>query len=471
MPNSPPNPVAILPSDDFGVERVFPIRNLVGDGAGPFERQRGASQESQSRILDHESSGERRNSASTASSRSRCGSTESLTRHIAVAPIDPEYSSPPYPPIPPEDTIRRLSFSQPDFEAEVASPEDGDGGQLRRISERSQMVPSNSGPPGVLLSTGADDGKATVYRCEDEPIHVPGAIQSYGALVAVRYDEEGNLKVRITSENVAKLLKLGPEELFQLASFLDLLEAEAREDLVARIGHALGNAGRDSESTNLDILSISTISPGGTRIPLWCAIHVSQGSTDLVILEFEKYSDRLFLDGFHDKGPIPEEESHTIADEVIPEERLKSTTNYSQSLRVLGIARRKELISVPSMDIFNAMTESQRQLAGCTSVQQVFDTVVGLISEVSGFHRVMFYRFDSEKNGCVEAELLDPKASNDIFRGRHCPGLMANQLLILTGLHFPASDIPKQARDLYVINRIRLLYDRDEETARLVCDS
>jgi light-regulated signal transduction histidine kinase (bacteriophytochrome) len=41
---------------------------------------------------------------------------------------------------------------------------------------------------------------------------------------------------------------------------------------------------------------------------------------------------------------------------------------------------------------------------------------------------------------------------------------------IMTGLHFPASDIPKQARELYKINRIRILYDRDAETARLVCD-
>ncbi len=37
-----------------------------------------------------------------------------------------------------------------------------------------------------------------------------------------------------------------------------------------------------------------------------------------------------------------------------------------------------------------------------------------------------------------------------------------------TGLHFPASDIPPQARALYKINRIRVLYDRDAETARLV---
>jgi light-regulated signal transduction histidine kinase (bacteriophytochrome) len=37
------------------------------------------------------------------------------------------------------------------------------------------------------------------------------------------------------------------------------------------------------------------------------------------------------------------------------------------------------------------------------------------------------------------------------------------------GLNFPASDIPKQARDLYKVNKVRLLYDRDQETARLVC--
>lgn len=36
-------------------------------------------------------------------------------------------------------------------------------------------------------------------------------------------------------------------------------------------------------------------------------------------------------------------------------------------------------------------------------------------------------------------------------------------------MNFPASDIPKQARDLYKINKVRLLYDRDQETARLVC--
>ena len=50
-------------------------------------------------------------------------------------------------------------------------------------------------------------------------------------------------------------------------------------------------------------------------------------------------------------------------------------------------------------------------------------------------------------------ELVDPRATKDLYKG----------------LNFPASDIPKQARDLYKINKVRMLYDRDQETARLVC--
>lgn len=70
-----------------------------------------------------------------------------------------------------------------------------------------------------------------------------------------------------------------------------------------------------------------------------------------------------------------------------------------------------------------------------------------------GFHRVMIYQFDSTFNGRVVTELVDPRATKDLYKG----------------LNFPASDIPKQARDLYKVNRVRLLYDRDLETARLVC--
>jgi light-regulated signal transduction histidine kinase (bacteriophytochrome) len=65
----------------------------------------------------------------------------------------------------------------------------------------------------------------------------------------------------------------------------------------------------------------------------------------------------------------------------------------------------------------------------------------------------MVYQFDSGWNGMVVAELVDPNVTIDLYKG----------------LHFPASDIPAQARELYKINKVRLLYDRDQVTSRLVC--
>jgi len=53
----------------------------------------------------------------------------------------------------------------------------------------------------------------------------------------------------------------------------------------------------------------------------------------------------------------------------------------------------------------------------------------------------------------VVAEYYHPRATTDSY----------------LNLHFPASDIPPQARELYVVNKIRVLYDRDEDTARLLC--
>lgn len=47
----------------------------------------------------------------------------------------------------------------------------------------------------------------------------------------------------------------------------------------------------------------------------------------------------------------------------------------------------------------------------------IFLKVVGIVAEITSFHRVMLYRFDTEMNGRVESELLDPRASEDFFRG------------------------------------------------------
>lgn len=56
----------------------------------------------------------------------------------------------------------------------------------------------------------------------------------------------------------------------------------------------------------------------------------------------------------------------------------------------------------------------------------------------TGFDRVLIYRFDGGGNGCVIAEDKETEWDQSLL-----------------GLHFPASDVPKQARALFLQNRVR----------------
>ncbi len=72
------------------------------------------------------------------------------------------------------------------------------------------------------------------------------------------------------------------------------------------------------------------------------------------------------------------------------------------------------------------------------------------IRAVTGFGRVMVYQFDQEGHGHVLAESRDDSYASYL------------------GQRFPASDIPRQARELYKLNRIRLIQDANYTPARLV---
>ncbi|EIN12484.1 hypothetical protein PUNSTDRAFT_118301 [Punctularia strigosozonata HHB-11173 SS5] len=107
---------------------------------------------------------------------------------------------------------------------------------------------------------------------------------------------------------------------------------------------------------------------------------------------------------------------------------------------------------VGMMDIFAIMTQINEQLGAAEDLETFLKICVGVIKDVTQFHRVLIYQFDEVWNGQVVAELVDWHQTHDLYMG----------------LHFPASDIPAQARELYAINKVRTLYDRDQPTARLV---
>ncbi len=84
-----------------------------------------------------------------------------------------------------------------------------------------------------------------------------------------------------------------------------------------------------------------------------------------------------------------------------------------------------------------AMERLKRQ----RSIESLLNLAVENIRQLTGFDRVMAYRFRHDDSGEVVAESCKP--SLDPFIGRR----------------YPASDIPAQARRLYVVNTLRLIAD------------
>ncbi|KUJ09902.1 uncharacterized protein LY89DRAFT_760652 [Mollisia scopiformis] len=290
-----------------------------------------------------------------------------------------------------------------------------DGGEHRKVSQRAQYFAPRSGPPQVLLDNNKE--KASYRVCEDEPIHIPGAIQNFGALLGMKYNNEGKLEVRIASENTRKIIGYGPEQLFALGSFLDVLKDDVRDEMVARIEQALTYADANKKETRLDVFQISLTFPYEPETRLWCALHVAPQPEKMVVCEFEEYVDAFYLKDLRAAKNLPDLPVQSLG-ATSAEDLKTSTTSASKPLPVLQIARQRKHKEFSSLDLFNALAQAQKQITDCNTVLAVEEVVVGVISELTGFHRVMLYRFDSQKNGCVDAELLNPQASTDIFRGK-----------------------------------------------------
>ncbi|SMY24253.1 unnamed protein product [Zymoseptoria tritici ST99CH_1A5] len=301
---------------------------------------------------------------------------------------------------------------------------------------------------GHAIITGRDGD--TLQRCEDEPIHIPGAVQGFGLLIALEEQQEGKLIVRVVSENCKRLIGYSPMQLFALESFTDILSEEQADNLLDHVDF-IRDEDADVVVNGPEVFTLSIRSPQKKNQKFWCAMHINEANPDLVICEFELEDDQLNpLQAPNDSTPEPPED--TLNSQPTEEELVESTHNTSKPLRVLRSARKRKG-EAAAMEVFNIMSQVQEQLAAAPTLESFLKILVGVIKELTGFHRVMIYQFDHSWNGRVVTELIDPRATKDLYKG----------------LNFPASDIPKQARELYKVNKVRMLYDRDQETARLVC--
>nr|WP_157342787.1 SpoIIE family protein phosphatase [Nocardioides sp. MAH-18] len=231
-------------------------------------------------------------------------------------------------------------------------------------TERDSRPPPAPEPPvsQSTLHTPAY-GEVDLSTCDREPIHVPGAIQPHGVLVAL--DDE--LRAVMVSANVGELLDVTAETAL----------GRPLTELLGPVAAELADRFSRPESTEPLVVTLA-----GREVDVR-----RHRSGDRWIVELE---------------PIDPDTARMT---------------------------------------YDVTRGAMARLARTGSVVELAGALAGEVRAQLGFDRVMVYRFDDEWNGEVIAE----ERRSDL-----------NSFL---GLHYPASDIPAQARRLYTVNWSRLIAD------------
>ena len=123
----------------------------------------------------------------------------------------------------------------------------------------------------------------------------------------------------------------------------------------------------------------------------------------------------------------------------LADRELKARLGINEAGQVLVDIERAERDSSSIREMIYDFRRDLTKLRRLTEVSKITQGTAELVRAITGYDRVMIYRFDEAWNGEVVAE-------------SHIEGIEP-----FLGLNYPASDIPKQARDLFQINKLRLI--------------
>ncbi|HLO84772.1 MAG TPA: ATP-binding protein [Nostocaceae cyanobacterium] len=106
--------------------------------------------------------------------------------------------------------------------------------------------------------------------------------------------------------------------------------------------------------------------------------------------------------------------------------------------------------NIPFLSFYHLARASINRLENTKNLHEFCQIIVQEVRKVTGFDRVMLYKFNDDGHGSVIAEEK------------------IDSLEAYLGLHYPESDIPKPARKLFTSNSIRLIPHVHAETINMV---
>jgi two-component system, chemotaxis family, sensor kinase Cph1 len=159
----------------------------------------------------------------------------------------------------------------------------------------------------------------------------------------------------------------------------------------------------------------------------------------LKVPEFEKIQDAVTSGQWEKVNPLRLEVGGKLLDGIIH----RHAGALILELEPTSAAARHESMQ-------HALRPALISLQFARTLQALCDAVVSEVRDLTGFERVVLYRFHANGDGSVESE------SKESF------------LEPYLHLHYPASDIPKQARELYLKNWLRIIPDARYVAAPIV---
>ncbi len=116
---------------------------------------------------------------------------------------------------------------------------------------------------------------------------------------------------------------------------------------------------------------------------------------------------------------------------------------------ILELERSIEQQAVSFFDFYKFVKAPLNHLQNTQNLAEVAQQAVTVIRKITGFDRVMLYRFHEDGSGHLIAE--NKSADSESF----------------LGLHYPANDIPQQAKELYRLSLLRIIPDAWSEQVYL----
>lgn len=221
----------------------------------------------------------------------------------------------------------------------------------------------------------------------------------------------------------------------------------------------------DTDLTNCDrepIHVIGRVQSFGALISMssdWIVNHASVNVGEFVGMAAEDLIGRRLNDCFSEqavlliRSRLPMLATPDAVERVFGVELTASSTRYDISIHlsgrsiVLEFERHDETRDTNYVNLVRPMVE---RISRAPSSQALCDDAARQLRGLIGFDRVMVYRFGDEGTGEVVSEAL--KSGMESFKG----------------LHYPASDIPKQARALYARNLLRIIADVSDAGAEII---